>query len=249
MKHAIDQLRAHALRDLERFYPSNHYWMRPYSPEADFEVTDPLLRQPESFRLTARELAAATAFHNMTFAEMRRRKIYGDAHPARDMGDDTPSPGVSESHKMEIVARHAIFMASALSYSRLIGEPSLIDAFTPQIPAVEPSQNEVQPETTSKSDAEITIPGSIPKTASGKCAVKAAWQIEQETARIATVNDVMDRLMTWATEGSEPDLKAIGKDGRSVTWITDKYKENTYNKAALGKTLKKWNDGRGTDVG
>lgn len=172
MQNAIDQLRAHALRDLERFYPSNHYWMRPYSLEADYEITAPLIREPESYRLTGREFAAVTAFHNMTFCEMRRRKIYGDAHPVRDIGDSTPSPGVSESNQLEIEARHKIFMESALSYARLIGEQSLIEAFTAHKESHKSEQEKVQPPLLNQGvpDATAPVQPSLSHTDTSMCA-------------------------------------------------------------------------------
>ena len=62
LKYAIDQLRAQARCDLQRFYTPNYFLGRDYSLIADFNLTWPLLQAPATNQLTSREIAAATAF-------------------------------------------------------------------------------------------------------------------------------------------------------------------------------------------
>ena len=136
LQHAIDQLRAHARRDLQRFYPLNHYLGRDYEPVADLELTAPLLQAPATNKLTAREVAAATALNDHAIYENRYQKIWKDAKLVHDTSE-RDSGELSESDKREIYARFEIFCCAALSYAQVIGAPYLIKAFEQAMPAVQ----------------------------------------------------------------------------------------------------------------
>ena len=74
------------------------------------------------------------------------------------------------------------------------------------------------------------IPGNLPRIAAGRLAVKAAWEIELETGRAATVRAVMQRLQSWADEGKEPaDLIRSDQGKRCVFWRTGSGKEKEYD--------------------
>jgi hypothetical protein len=84
------------------------------------------------------------------------------------------------------------------------------------------------------------IPGKMPRTAIGKQAIKAAWQIECETSKLATPRQVIDRLQ--ALVETEPELVAVLPHG--ITWTTSKGAEKAYEVEACAKTLGKWNTSR-----
>jgi len=136
LNRAIDQLRAHARRDLQRFYAPNHYFGRDYAPIADYELTVPLLQAPATNKLTAREVAAATALKDLAIYENRYRKIWKDAKLVHDTSE-RDSGELSESENREIYALLEIFCCSALSYAQVIGAPYLIKAFEQAMPAVQ----------------------------------------------------------------------------------------------------------------
>lgn len=136
LQHAINQLRTHARRDLQRFYSPNHYLGRDYAPIADFELTRPLLRAPATNELTAREVAAATALKDLAIYENRYRKIWDDAKPVRDTSKRNIAE-LSETENREIYALLEMFCCSALSYAKVIGAPYLIKAFEQAVPTVQ----------------------------------------------------------------------------------------------------------------
>ena len=95
-----------------------------------------------------------------------------------------------------------------------------------------------QPEHAAKKNP-AQIPGKLPRTAIGRVVVKAAWEIECQKGRRASVKEVMARLQKWAKEGTEPDvLKEPIPHG--VRWITAKGSEKSYDLEACGKTLGTW---------
>ena len=108
LQHAIDQLRTHARRDLQRFYSPNHYLGRDYAPIADFELTRPLLRAPATNELTAREVAAATALKDLAIYENRYRKIWDDVKPVCDTSKRNIAE-LSETENREIYALLEMF--------------------------------------------------------------------------------------------------------------------------------------------
>lgn len=91
----------------------------------------------------------------------------------------------------------------------------------------------------------LEIPGKLPSTANGKIAVKAAWQIECESGRRASGEEVMARLQHWADNGDEPGvLIRSNKKKRYVVWLTQKYEERDYSLEACQKTVERWNESR-----
>lgn len=96
------------------------------------------------------------------------------------------------------------------------------------------------------SGSQRELPGTLPKVGSGRMAVKAAWQIECETGRVATADKVMCLLQKWADEGSEPDvLLKSNKGKKSVQWKTKKTSlPKEYDLEACGKTLEAWSKSR-----
>ncbi|TFH06937.1 MAG: hypothetical protein E4H07_09770 [Nitrosomonadales bacterium] len=135
LQHAIDQLRAHARRDLQRFYAPNHYFGRDHSPIADYKLTVPLLQSSATNQLTVREIAAASALKDLAIYESCYRKIWKDAKLVRDT-TERDSGELSESDNREIYARLEMFSCSALCYAKVIGEPNLIKVFDQALPTV-----------------------------------------------------------------------------------------------------------------
>lgn len=180
MRHEIDQLRAHARRDLERFCQPNHYLLRDHDPAADIELTTRLLQSPAQLQLTAREIAAATALNHLATFEKRSRTIWGDFDVARDVGSKVLVKDIPASENGEVVARFEtiypadipatqaaeitsrleMFRQSALSYTHIIAEPYLIKAFKQAAPATEAAKVEAEINTTPSDD----IPGKLPNT-------------------------------------------------------------------------------------
>lgn len=108
------------------------------------------------------------------------------------------------------------------------------DAEMAATPAVEqPTCAEAQPIPSGE-----LIPGKLPRVAAGRLAVKAAWEIELETKRAATVPEVMKRLQSWADEGKEPEY-LIRSDRKCVVWNAGS-KEKPYDEEACGKTIERW---------
>jgi hypothetical protein len=86
-------------------------------------------------------------------------------------------------------------------------------------------------------------PGKMPKVASRKMAIKAAWQIELQNKRAASAKEVMSLLQSWADEGTEPDVLINSDRGKKgVLWRTAKGKENIFDIDACEKALKTWKE-------
>ena len=84
------------------------------------------------------------------------------------------------------------------------------------------------------------IPGKLPRVAAGRLAVKAAWEIELETKRAATVPEVMRRLQYWADEGKEPEYLILSdRKKKCVVWNAGR-KEKDYDEEACGKAIERW---------
>ncbi|MGO8754210.1 MAG: hypothetical protein ACLQHK_03140 [Gallionellaceae bacterium] len=87
------------------------------------------------------------------------------------------------------------------------------------------------------------IPGKMPRIAIGKLAVKAAWEIECETGRHATADEVIERLQKWAEAGNDGYLHSKIKFG--VKWVPKRGKiPKEYKPGACGKTLETWHASR-----
>lgn len=147
LQHAIDQLRAHARCDLQRFYPPNYFLVRNYSLIADFNLAWPLLQAPATNQLTSREIAAATALKDFSVYEIRYQKIWKDTKLVKDTTEKVCAE-LSESENREIYALLEIFYCSALSYTQAIRAPSLIKAFEQAAPKIQVSlATEIAPST------------------------------------------------------------------------------------------------------
>ncbi|MEE8327957.1 MAG: hypothetical protein V3R32_04085 [Nitrosomonadaceae bacterium] len=147
LQHAIDKLRSHARCDLQRFCPLNYFHGREHSLIADFNLTWPLLQAPATNRLTAREVAAATALKDLSVYENRYQKIWKDTKPVKDnLGKGYTE--LSESESREIYTLLEIFYCSALSYMQAIGAPSLIKVFEQAAPKIQVTlRTEIEPGT------------------------------------------------------------------------------------------------------
>lgn len=141
----MNEIRIAALNDLQQRIPDGHYLLRPYSPEADFELTQSLLGNP--IDLSLRELRAAKALADLAAYEIRSRAIFSIANPIRDFGDETPSPGMTRNEEREVAARFEVFRRSALDYARTLGDALLIERYQAPAPDDEtkPGENIATP--------------------------------------------------------------------------------------------------------
>lgn len=114
---------------------------------------------------------------------------------------------------------------------------------------LEPVQKQGEAEQPTRADAHLEpgagqIPGKLPNVASGRLAVKAAWEIELETKRAATAPEVMKRLQSWADEGKEPEyLIRSDRIKKCVVWNAGS-KEKHYDTEACGRTIERWKKSR-----
>jgi len=89
--------------------------------------------------------------------------------------------------------------------------------------------------------SETNIPGKMPKVGIRKLAIKAAWQIECDTQKLATSKQVIEMLQSWV-EGDYPEL--LEKIPYGVKWVTGKGEERYFDKEACGKALDTWQKSR-----
>ena len=88
-------------------------------------------------------------------------------------------------------------------------------------------------------------PGKQPNTAMGKLAIKAAWEIEQQSKMRATAKEVIELLQEWADGQKHTEtLRAADKRTKSVEWVTGKLKPKSYDQEACGKALETWHKSR-----
>lgn len=111
-----------------------------------------------------------------------------------------------------------------------------VDAVIAQRQATPAAKSEAAPATSPS----LEIPGKMARTAIGKQAIKAAWQIECATGKRATPNQVIDKLQ--ALVKTEPEL--IGIIPHGVEWTTTKGKDKPFDIEACAKALDKWNTSR-----
>jgi hypothetical protein len=83
------------------------------------------------------------------------------------------------------------------------------------------------------------IPGVMPRTAVGQLAIRAAWEIEQQSKRPASNNAVMSQLRKWA-ENADHSATLIKPDGDGVRWCTAGSEFKTFSLDSCRKTLGKW---------
>lgn len=128
------RLRQTAIADLDRVCPVAHYWLREYDPKADYELVEPLIREPRRYCLTTREYDAANALNALAVYELQSRAIWSAAYPARDAYSNSIDTGTTEQQDLEIAARFEIFRSAALIYAKTIGDAQLIEAFQSKQP-------------------------------------------------------------------------------------------------------------------
>lgn len=85
-----------------------------------------------------------------------------------------------------------------------------------------------------------TPPGKMPNVSIRRLAIKAAWEIECESKRMATANQVMDMLYSWLED--EPML--IRKIMHGIVWMTKKNTEKFFYISSCGKALQEWHKSR-----
>jgi hypothetical protein len=81
------------------------------------------------------------------------------------------------------------------------------------------------------------IPGKMPRTAIGKLAITAAWEIEGKTGKRASANQVIAKLVEWIK--TEPIL--LEKIPHGIRWMTTNATEADFCIEACGTALAKWN--------
>lgn len=128
------RLRQAAIADLDRVCPVAHYWLREYDPKADYELVEPLIREPRRFGLTTREYDAANALNALAAYELRSRAIWSTAYPVKDCDDPSEPTGTTPNQDLEVAVRYELFRQSALVYARTLNDPQLIEAFQPNTP-------------------------------------------------------------------------------------------------------------------
>lgn len=126
-------------------------------------------------------------------------------------------------------------------------------------PVVAAPADAVKPASGQRLDSEgPPIPGTIAPVASGRLAIKAAWQIECDKGRPATDEEVMAMLRAWGKSGAEPNhlmdcdklppgtssavVSAVR--GGAIPWQTSKGKVNAFSLEACQKALEKWRKSR-----
>lgn len=115
--------------------------------------------------------------------------------------------------------------------------PHIADAKPTPTPKVNAVHDEVKRAVNKAAD---NPPGKMPRTAIGKLAIKAAWEIEHETKQRATVNEVIAKLQAWVNK--EDALYNVIKNG--VSWQTTGLKVKDFDIDACSKALKTWHSSR-----
>jgi hypothetical protein len=88
-------------------------------------------------------------------------------------------------------------------------------------------------------------PGQIPRTAASRLAILAAWELECETNRPASVNEVFNRLVAWSQEGKYLEtLRPYDAEKREIPWVTTKGVQKSFGKEACKNALFRWNNTR-----
>lgn len=142
------------------------------------------------------------------------------------------------SNNGDLTTRTHIRKTDWLNWCRDIGYPELANNLGP-------GPKDSQPIVTKKEGAPATslieqVPGMIPRTAIGKLAIKAAWEIELMTGKEATANQVIARLEELIN--SEPIL--LEKIPHGIRWMTTNNTEANFSLEACGKALTKWRSTR-----
>lgn len=109
-----------------------------------------------------------------------------------------------------------------------------------RLPGAPSNEGETGADTGIAQVAPVVIPGTMPRTAIGKLAIKAAWKIECETQKRATAKMVIEKLQQLVEETT--DLAEETEKG--VKWTTTKGKQKEFDMDACGKALETWNKSR-----
>lgn len=207
-------LRAYAQQDLKRLCPAAHYWMRDHNPQADRELTEPLLHEPARFALTPRELAAAHALADLATYEIRSRAIWSEAFPVRDTSDTREVGAMSEQQTREIDARREVYRRSALVYARMLNDALLIESFQPSQPAEpEPPAAPVVPERVAVADATGPASAVTAPTTGLKFSMTKAAMLNQHRHEWPTI----ERDMADASKNGLSAAKAGARDWNEAT--------------------------------
>lgn len=121
---------------LQRLTPDAHYWLREYDPQADRELTTPLLREPSRYGMTALEKAAARALETLATWTIEYRKIHTEVFPAQD--SDAPrimAARLSEEQEGKLYGLREVFRSKALYFAQEINSATLIAAYSTPTPA------------------------------------------------------------------------------------------------------------------
>jgi len=143
-------------------------------------------------------------------------QIEGFKHALQNCPDDCP--GVRESYREQLAQWQSPYLTLSA--------------------AVEQAAPVAAKNTTSKNNGEP--PGKMPNTGIGKLAIKAAWKIECESKKRATVDEVIKMLQEWVK--SEPELLEVIKNG--VVWQTQGCKSKPFDIDACSKALEAWHKSR-----
>lgn len=92
------------------------------------------------------------------------------------------------------------------------------------------------------------IPGKLPRTAASRLAIVAAWEIECEFGRAASVNEVFERLVEWSNgEQHIETLRPYNPKKKEIPWVTSKGEERSFSREACTTALSRWKKSRCID--
>lgn len=148
----LDNLfRVHALYELRRYWPLDHYVGRDHDPMADLDLVTPLLEDSVRYKLTAKEGCAAEAVKNWAMYQLRIREIWPSTtkSPVDDselqtrllqggmkcLSENTyvTAPEYTQLQGLEVWALREVFRRSAFVYARMLREVELVEYFqTPE---------------------------------------------------------------------------------------------------------------------
>lgn len=86
-------------------------------------------------------------------------------------------------------------------------------------------------------------PGKIPTTAVGKIATEIAWEIEQETGRLATAKEIIESLQKLVADGKHSNVLLKTIPG-GVDWIKSDSDVKIYDLKMCKQALYNWNKSR-----
>ena len=114
----IEDLLASARVHLARYYPTGLYVGREADPAVDLELGGKLLRQQTTIGLAGSERAAAQLLNDWGLLETMCRKVYSEANPAADVGNEPLATlGVTADQQRHIDGRRSVLEAAAENYA------------------------------------------------------------------------------------------------------------------------------------